>query len=220
MTRDNADASRSQEGSEHLLGLREEIQALKTLIIENHNNVTELQYAERHAQAEAIRDLSSQSDVLEGQPNNVRELSPLRDMTPGEAPSSIGPTALQDQGDQEDSGSSDEDSSATASNERTAVQRLSIHNRNMGPDPHRASSLLLQMVPYTPRTSNAAHSEPWNRLISSGAGEAVSMLTDAKPAMEEATNSVRLLLDKWTTSGSAPLSDMLIEESLKDPRRE
>ena len=220
MTRDNADANRSQEDSKQLLGLREEIETLKTLIIENHNNVTELQYAERRAQAETICDPSSQNDMVEGQPNDIRGPPPLEDLTSGEAPSSAGSTSSQDQNDEEDSGSSDEHSSATAANERTAVQPLSIHSRNMGPEQHRASSLLLQMVPYRQGTPNTAHPERWNRLISSGAGGATNMVTEAKPAMEEATDSVRLLLDKWTTSGSAPLSDLLIEDSSKDTRRE
>ena len=89
------------------------------------------------------------------------------------------------------------------------LQQMSTYDSNVGSSTNRASTSLLQMVPYRP---NAAYSTQRNRFISAG--------SDTVPgsAMEEATRSVRLLLDKWTTSGSAPVSKVLTEiENTKPP---
>lgn len=78
-----------------------------------------------------------------------------------------------------------------------------------GPGIHRESNLLLQMVPYRPRGPERISSD---RLISDGQDPD----SGTKSATEEATKSVRLLLDKWTTSGSAPVSNILDEEAARE----
>ena len=72
----------------------------------------------------------------------------------------------------------------------------------------KASALLLQMIPYRPNTLRISH----NRLLAAGPETDIG----PKPAMQEATTSARLLLDKWTTIGSAPISDVLDEETKRE----
>ena len=75
--------------------------------------------------------------------------------------------------------------------------------------PFRESNLLVQMVPYNPFGSNPLLSD---RLIGSGHG----VDTGTTSATQEVTKSVRALLDKWTTSGSAPISNILDEEAARE----
>ena len=75
--------------------------------------------------------------------------------------------------------------------------------------PHRESNLLLQMVPYNPFGSDPLLSD---RLI--GSGQVADSGTTS--ATQEVTKSVRALLDKWTTSGSAPISSILDEEAARE----
>ena len=75
--------------------------------------------------------------------------------------------------------------------------------------PFRESNLLLQMVPYNPFGTGPLLSD---RLI--GSGHIVDSGTTS--ATQEVTKSVRLLLDKWTTSGSAPISNILDEEAARE----
>ncbi len=74
---------------------------------------------------------------------------------------------------------------------------------------HRESNVLLQMIPYKPKAPDRIRSD---RLIPAGQGPDVN----TKSVTQEATNSVRLLLDKWTTSGSAPISNVLDEEAARE----
>ena len=74
---------------------------------------------------------------------------------------------------------------------------------------HRESKFLLQMVPYRPKPLhqvNSDHLIPYRQGPDSGTHDSA----------QEATNSIRLLLDKWTKSGSAPVSKILDEEAAKD----
>ena len=71
------------------------------------------------------------------------------------------------------------------------------------------------MIPYNPASSTAAYLDSSNRLIPYGLGAVPGSDLNPKPAMREATKSVRLLLDKWTTSGSTPVSDILDAEDAK-----
>lgn len=80
-----------------------------------------------------------------------------------------------------------------------------VHSKNTP-----TSALLLQMIPYQPPKSNSP------RFLPAGPGEAPSVDVNPESTMAEATHSVRLLLDKWTTPGSAPISDILDEEIAKD----
>lgn len=65
------------------------------------------------------------------------------------------------------------------------------------------------MVPYNPFGSGPLLSD---RLIGSGhvADSGTTSVT------QEVTKSVRALLDKWTTSGSAPISNILDEEAARE----
>lgn len=76
--------------------------------------------------------------------------------------------------------------------------------------------MLLQMIPYRPISSNPANLDRSGRLITYGPSIDNNFGNDTKPSMEEATKSVRLLLDKWTTSGSAPVAAILNEEQNED----
>lgn len=98
--------------------------------------------------------------------------------------------------------------------EEGLVSKLSFRPRSslvdeLGSTIHRESNLLLQLVPYRPRPFHQINSD---RLISYRQGPESSI----KHSTQEATNSVRLLLDKWTNSGSAPVSNILDEEAAKE----
>ena len=75
--------------------------------------------------------------------------------------------------------------------------------------PFRESNLLLQMVPYNPFGTDPLLSD---RLI--GSGHVADSGTTS--GTQEVTKSVCALLDKWTTSGSAPISNILDEEAAKE----
>ena len=75
--------------------------------------------------------------------------------------------------------------------------------------PFRESNLLVQMVPYNPFGSGPLLSD---RLI--GSGHVADSGTTS--ATQGVTKSVRALLDKWTTSGSAPISNILDEEAARE----
>lgn len=126
----------------------------------------------------------------------------------------------QGQVDHEKTDSSDDDVHAKDRFQDSAVQLLSAHNYTAGSGTSRASTLLLQMVPYTPTNSRAAYFHQSKLLLPAAPSETARSGTDRKPAMDEATKSVRLLLDKWTVSGSAPVSDLLIESATKDTPEE
>ena len=84
------------------------------------------------------------------------------------------------------------------------------YNDLLDPEIHRESNLLLQMVPYRPADPQPILSD---RLISSGYGPDDSSTTSVP---QEVAKSVRLLLDKWTISGSAPISNILEEEAERE----
>ena len=87
--------------------------------------------------------------------------------------------------------------------------RLSYH-ASSNPDIHRESNILLQMIPYRPTDSHPILSD---RLISGTHGPDMS---DTPSATRGVSTSVRLLLDKWTISGSATISDVLEEEAARE----
>jgi hypothetical protein len=138
------------------------------------------------------------------------------DAGPDKTAGSASRTASRGQVDGEKVKSLHDDAHATDTVQESAVQLLSAYKRNVDSGTHRTSTLLLQMVPYRPTISNEARYNQSNCLVPVKRGGPARSDTDPKPAMEEATNSVRLLLDKWTTSGSAPVSDMLVEKAAKD----
>ncbi|MCJ1426226.1 hypothetical protein MMC29_004129, partial [Sticta canariensis] len=188
----------SKDDSKQISGLREEIALLKTLIIENYNNVTELQRAEQSAEAE--RPLSLDSSLSESDEEGSGADERLNDNKS---------TQSRHQAEQENVESSAGNIQASSGFQKSAVQPLAQYDSPLKPGIHQTSALLLQMVPYRPAASNS-------RLISQSNGQMArspnAIDTSPKPAMEEATKSIRLLLDKWTNLGSAPISDLLDED--------
>lgn len=230
----DSDACRSKEDSEQISGLREEIHVLKNLIIENHNDLTELQRAEQCAEAELHRHPSPGAATHQAtQLSNIQ-----RDLSPGRIEPDGHGTLFQnslsshsDTGDEESisdimansTGRTRTQSPGKYELEQTqlnihvadttvdsAVQPLSAYNSTAGSGSHRASKFLLQMVPYRSRDFRKSFNRP-DLLTDGGPAENARPYAEPKPVMEEATNSVRLLLDKWTTLGSAPVSDVLAE---------
>lgn len=110
--------------------------------------------------------------------------------------------------DQDHSESSSDDTHRTDRLQESTVQQVSTYSGPAGFSTHRASTSLLQMVPYR---HNAAYARQGTLFISAGPDGSTRPATVTGSAMEEATRSVRLLLDKWTTSGSAPVSEILAE---------
>ncbi|KAL8788755.1 MAG: hypothetical protein Q9195_007162 [Heterodermia aff. obscurata] len=78
------------------------------------------------------------------------------------------------------------------------------------------SSILLQTILYRPISSNPVNHDRSGHLITFRPSIDNRFEDDANSPMEEATKSVRLLLDKWTTSGSAPIDAILNEEQAED----
>ena len=192
---------RSKDDSKQISGLREEIALMKTIIIEHHNNVTDLQRAEQSAQTE--RPLSPDSSLSDSDEEGSGADEILNDNKS---------TQSRNQAEEQNVESSAANIQASSGFQETAIQPLARYDSSLKPGIHQTSALLLQMVPYRPAASNS-------RLISHSNGHLISTArnsnandTAPKPAMEEATESVRLLLDKWTNSGSAPISDFLDED--------
>lgn len=230
--------SRSKEDSKQILGLRDEIDILKTLIIENYNNSIELQHAEQRTEVESqgfpsrgtdnhqgpdpsfgsqeplsagpieIPDLDHTTSRKPSSPVSSLSESDHEDVDPGKIAENARPSTSQGHVDQGHSDSSTDDAHRTDKMQESAVQQMSTYKSAVGSGSYRVSTSLLQMVPYRP---NVAYSTQWNRSISAGPD------TVQRSAMEEATRSVRLLLDKWTTSGSAPVSELLAETESKEP---
>lgn len=233
-----SDLPRSKEDSKQILGLRDEIDILKTLIIENYNNSMELRHAEQRTEVESQRFPSRGTDKHQGPDPSFGSQEPLsagpieipdldhttsrkpsspvsslsesdhEDVDPGKIAENARPSTSQGHVDQGHSDSSTDDAHRTDKMQESAVQQMSTYKSAVGSGSYRVSTSLLQMVPYKP---NVAYSTQWNRSISAGPD------TVQRSAMEEATRSVRLLLDKWTTSGSAPVSELLAETESKEP---
>ena len=120
------------------------------------------------------------------------------------------------QNDHESSRALDDNTQEENAFQESSVQPLSTFGNTSKSGTHRASTLLLQMVPYRPIAPNPAKFDRSGHLITIGPSRHTRLETDSKLAMEEATKSVRLLLDKWTTSGSGPVSAMLNEKATRD----
>ncbi|KAL6718674.1 hypothetical protein ACLMJK_002908 [Lecanora helva] len=199
--------SKSEEDSGHISGLKEEIQILKTLIIENNNNVTNLQHAEELTQAE-----DRQSSVPTGFTGGFPEAGASFSAQPSKSPP---PDSSSSGSDNEDSESDQEDAPKVRD---SALQPLSPESHVVGSGHSRTSELLLQMIPYKSDDSRMSYLKSSNRLISDRDQTMPGIEARPKPAIEEATQSVRLLLDKWTNSGSAPIADVLDAEDARNSR--
>lgn len=222
---------RSKEDSEHITGLKVEITLLKTFIKESYNNLMTLRRAEQTEADTRYQHMSrddSHTVVLnpygDGStfPSDVTGVSNAFEPPVTLSPS---PTSNASGSDNEDSNSDGEAGDGDIDQEEpgpkgddpdtdglksgpSSKPRFSYDDFG-GPSIHRESNLLLQMVPYRLGGPERIASD---RLISDGQGPD----SGTKSATEEATNSVRLLLDKWTTSGSAPVSNILDEEAARE----
>ncbi len=231
-------SSRSREDSGHISTLGIEIKLLKTFIVENYSNLEELRRAEHEYSA---RETRSQSGDAYVKPENSTNRPPAQEQEyrapiihPSNAPEmprspsfhsdteSLGFDASDDEAsDQERKDPEDKPDprrTGQGPNVNNVVQK---HTPQPPPPPyegpsesnvHRESNLLLQMVPYRPASSDPLRP----RFLLTG-GQVQN--NDGKSGMEEATASVRLLLDKWTNPGSAPISDLLGEEAANDSER-
>lgn len=231
---------RSKQDSEHINGLKDEIRLLKTFIMESHNNVLELRRAEQSTEAEKLSQPISGHRESFGTnlPDATSNMSPsnrIGESSYYESPvlRSPSPRSSVSDSDKEDSssdaGTIDDDSNrkrpqdqinqairdGSNSNERVPRRKCDpfplrlTYKDPPDPDTNRESTLLLQMVPYRPKFPFPIRPD---RLISGGQGPE----SGSKSATQEATDSVRLLLDKWTTSGSAPISNILDEEVARE----
>ena len=209
---------RSKEDSQHISGLKDEITLLKAFIMESYNNLTELRRNESRAEMES-----------EYQPN---------DSGYGDSSAAASyPQSDNDQNAESGSSSSDDEPGPLDADRETSMeaQRLTSQQGDNRRDPsreiskystqpptpkngpasrdaHRESNLLLQMVPYRPKLPGPIRSD---RLLPAAPGQDGSKATTSKGP----TESVRYLLDKWTVSGSTPISTILDEESSKEERK-
>lgn len=208
--------------------------------MESYNNLIELRRAEKSTEeATQYRSMSRSRSQPETQhiyvdgntsPPNTEGRSSFYgpSITRSPSPTSSAPKSESDDSNSDDeiTDEADDDANGTKSKDQTdqATSDISVAER---PAPrffsrrrssrsdtsdiaiHRESDRLLQMVPYRTRVSNGIRSD---RLIPDRHG----IDSDLKSATQEATKSVRLLLDKWTTSGSAPVSTILDEEAARE----
>lgn len=208
-----------------------EITLLKTLIKESYNNLMTLRRAEQTEAETKYRHMSgdgSHTVVLDPYGNVSTPPSDFTGVSNAfETPVTVSPspTSNASRSDNEDSNSDGEAGNGDIDREDPGPKGDDLNTDGLksgpssnprlsyddfgGPSIHRESNLLLQMVPYRPPGPERLASD---RLISDGQGPD----SGTKSATEEATNSVRLLLDKWTTSGSAPVSNILDEEAARE----
>lgn len=249
--------TRSKQDSEHIIGLKVEINLLKTFIMESYNNLAELKRAEQSTEAEEQYQSTSRgntnlathhlyddphlrfSDPIDGsslhEPEIRRSPSPASRASDSENEYSKLGSESDDSEDNNDcdddidddaddgranndthksKNQNDQDRSRTTCNRfseegsvsKASLQPQSSFSNGTGFTRRRESLFLLQMVPYRPRPLRQINSD---RLIP----YEEDLDNDNK---QGATNSVRLLLDKWTNSGSAPVSEILIEEATKE----
>ena len=236
--------NRSKQDSQHITGLKEEINLLKTFIMESYNNLTELRRAEESIETERRFQPMSGGNTYLGVQNPYRDDSTLSHNPMGgweayEPPIPRPPMPTSNAcGSQSGDSSSDDgvDDNSDANSTNSQEQRDQGHPGSTGdtsnterlipglpsgprlpyddvvkPRVHRESNLLLQIVPYKPISLYPGNSD---RLILGGHGAA----SESKSTKGGATDSVRLLLEKWTTSGAAPVSDILDEEAAKEKK--
>lgn len=215
----------SKEDSQQISILRQEIDHLKTLIVENYASAAELRRAEQSTEAEHRRsdfpefDMGEAPRVPSPTPSSHGSSSPDSDNEVEATASMFGerePQLSPGRNDQERSRDLRRHSQEGKNNRLSAVQPPQTIDSTPPSVKLQASSMLLQMIPYRPVSSNPANLDRSGRLIAFRPSIDDRFETDAKPPMEEATKSVRLLLDKWTTSGSAPIDAILNEEQNQD----
>lgn len=251
--------TRSKQDSEHIIGLKVEINLLKTFIMESYNSLGELKRAEQSTDAEEqyqstsrgntypathhLRDASSvlYPDPVDGsnrhEPRIGRSSSPASRASDSENEDiNLGSETDDSEDNDDDADDADDNSYSRANNDshksknqndhdhsnimsnrfseeelvsKVSLQPQSSLSNGMSYTRRRESDFLLQMVPYRPRPLRQINSD---RLIPYKQDPD----DDTKDLSQGATNSVRLLLDKWTNSGSAPVSEILTEEATKE----
>ena len=219
------DVCSSKEDSQQISILRQEIDHLKTLIVENYASAAELRRAEQSTEAEDRRSDFPELDIDEAPripspiPSSHGSSSPDSDDEVEATASIVGerePQLSPSRNDQERSKKLRRHSQEGKTNRLSVVQPPQMIDSTSPSVKRQASSMLLQMIPYRPISSNPANLDRSGRLIAFRPSIDERLETDAKPPMVEATKSVRLLLDKWTTSGSAPIDAILNEEQNQD----
>lgn len=225
MERECSKIYRSKEDSKHITGLNVEIRLLKAFIMESYNNLTELRRAEQSTDTELRFESMSRgashpgASYPHGDVGNASSI-PAGGPSPSPRP---GASNLDDKDPDSDDGDGDDINSITSTDQSDKVAPGGIgttnaegllmpyqpltsdENGTLDSGTHHESNILLQMVPYRPRLPNMTQSD----LLICGGPSSNGGRTSAK---QEATNSVRLLLDKWTNSGSAPISNILDQE--------
>ena len=209
----NAKFARSKEDSQHISGLKDEITLLKTFIMESYNNLTELRRNESRAGMETKYQPNDSDDGDCSAPASSPHSDD--DQETGNLFSSSDDEPRPPNDDQETSmGVHQNASPQTDKCRNNRVEILpSTRNDTKGGSIHRESNLLLQMVPYRPNFPRPIQSD---RLLPAVLGRDGSKTSTSKGP----TESVRHLLDKWTLSGSAPISTILDEESPKEEEEE
>ena len=215
-----------------------EIKLLTTLVKENYDKLMALRHAEQSTEAEA------RYQPVPGDESRPKVYNPYGDESTFSSNPIIVPNAFEpptrrspsptpnasesDHGDLSSEGGDDNDDSSKKSENdhgdsgskginsgmKGMISGSSLEPRSSYDGPsdsvvHRESDLLLQMVPYRPRDPD---------LIRSDYLLAASQDPDnhTENTTEEVTKSVRLLLDRWTATGSAPISNILDEEAAKE----
>lgn len=211
----DAKLASSKKDSQHISALKDEMTLLKTYIMENYNNLTELRRNESRAEMET-KHQPNDSDDGDG---SAAALSPQSD-DDQEAESGFSSSddeLMSPDEDQEASMVANQNASPHTDKRRDNTGEITKHSTQLPStrnDPesgniHCESNLLLQMIPYRP---NFPGPIPSDRLLPAVLGRNDSKTSTSKGP----TEIVRHLLDKWTVSGSAPISTILDEESSKE----
>ena len=199
---------RSKQDSEHISGLRTEINLLKTFIMESYRNLTELKRAEDSAAAESIYSGPSPDDPRPPSSTSNSE-DEGKSSSDDEANESDDDNTFHDDGDDSDLRSRHLDFVPKPTNAQHQISRLTSAPKASKNIEHRESSMLLQMVPYRPKAQYPLQPD---RLIQNGQVPEGNVQSTGQGA----TESVRLLLDKWTAAGSAPFSEILDVEVVRE----
>ncbi|KAL8869782.1 MAG: hypothetical protein Q9174_004014 [Haloplaca sp. 1 TL-2023] len=225
--------SRAKKDSDQIQDLTAEIKLLKAFIMENHNNLADLRRAEDVTAAKAIYQQFVDGGIHTADAKVSNPSDPLDLHEPRVSPShSASPTAfdstedifhLHDQRDnfgrRRSNNMKEADPSHVQYPDNTGGAKIQTISKSpvqfqtaedtFHTPLYRESDLLLQMIPYRPNFLRPIRSD---YLLTEG------QVSDphAESATKEATKSIRLLLDKWTTAGSGPVSNALDQEAAKD----
>lgn len=175
--------------------------------MESYRSLTELRHAENSAAAESKLSSPSPDD-----PQSPLSAFEGEDEESSSDDDEIKESDVDANGDEEDDDrnhfvvkSEKEDHAISQPNSQQQLSRISLAPQASKHDEHRESSMLLQMVPYRPKVQTSIRQD---RLIQNGQDSEGNVQSTGEGAIE----SVRLLLDKWTATGSGPFSEVLDNE--------